>query len=46
MLIFVFPNDRISSQGVQGLFLAKPNLFQSILSYFLYLVLFWDSLDN
>lgn len=46
-LIFVFPNDRISSQGVQELSLAKPNLFQSIIYYFLYLVwLFWDSLDN
>ncbi len=46
-LISVFPNDRISSQGVQELSLAKPSLFQSIISYFLYLVwLFWDSLDN
>ncbi len=46
-LIFVFPNDRISSQGVQELSLAEPNLFRSIISYFLYLDwLFWDSLDN
>lgn len=48
-LIFVFPNDYISSQGLQELSLAKPkpNLFPSIISYFLYLGwLFWESLDN